>query len=517
MGPRLRALIFGASRWRALFEALLVLVFLLTLEGTIGLTWRLEVGRFSPSALGFILWAAIRLRLTTGSWRRRVRAEGMLGVVVAAVLGIVLALDSVVDPFPVSAPGVSATVRLGGLSVSHDVLGEAARVLAVTLVATTVFLVVRLTWYLWTFWNQLRRTRLVWSLTHAHLLLAVLVSGLIGILLVLRSAQSPHDVVSSLVFLTIGTAIEVLVILPPSALFSYFVARRTTRRIEELAAATGALRAGDYTIRVPVAGRDEVARLQDDFNAMAEALDRAIQDLQGERDTVARLLEARQELLANVSHELRTPVATLRGYLESNLNGAQGTLPETLRHDMHVMERETVRLQALIDDLFSLARADVGQLTLRLEPTDVALLARRGVETIAPLAWQSGRVDVVAHAASPVPPALVDARRFEQILRNLLQNAVRHTPPGGIVAVSVEASPDAVVVQVKDTGEGIAATDLPRVWERFYRAGSARLPTGGTGLGLALVKELTEAMNGTVTVESTLGEGSCFTLRLPLI
>jgi len=133
------------------------------------------------------------------------------------------------------------------------------------------------------------------------------------------------------------------------------------------------------------------------------------------------------------------------------------------------------------------------------------------------LAWQGGKVEVVAQVAPDHPLALADARRLEQVLQNLLHNAIRHTPPGGIVAVVVAAESAALVVQVRDTGEGIAAADLPHIWERFYRADHARQRVGsGTGLGLALVRALTEAMGGTVAVDSVRGDGACFTLRLPV-
>lgn len=512
---RLRSLILSVSVWQGLLEGLVILAFLLTLEGTVGLTLRLEVGRFSPSALGLLVWVAIRPRLAEGPWRRWLLAESALGALLAALLVVTLTVDTFFDPFPGPRTGGNLTLPLASLSISPLVAEEAVRIVAVTVAATLGFVVLRVAWHLWRYWDGLRRTRLVWSLTHAHVVLLVLVTALIGTLFVARTARSTHDVISSLLFIVIGTGLEVVVILPASALFSYLVARRTGRRIEELAAATSALRAGDYAIRVPVVGLDEVARLQDDFNAMAATLDRAIHDLQAERDTVARLLESRQELLANVSHELRTPVATLRGYMESSQIDRDGVLPDGLRHDLRVMEHEVVRLQELLDDLFSIARADVGQLALRCEPIDIGALAARSVETIAPLAWQSGRVEVVSHLAKNVPPARVDPRRIEQVLRNLLQNAVRHTPPGGLVAVTVNGDDETVCVQVRDTGEGIPAEDLPHIWERFYRAGNSQSWSGGTGLGLALVKELTEAMNGLVSVESVLGAGSCFTLRLP--
>ncbi len=125
-------------------------------------------------------------------------------------------------------------------------------------------------------------------------------------------------------------------------------------------------------------------------------------------------------------------------------------------------------------------------------------------------------MEVVAEVASDLPLALVDSNRLNQVLQNLLHNGVRHTPPGGIVAISASADAERVLLQVKDTGEGIAADDLPHIWERFYRSDRARMQSAsGSGLGLALVKELTEAMGGSVSVVSTLGKGSCFTVAVP--
>jgi len=123
---------------------------------------------------------------------------------------------------------------------------------------------------------------------------------------------------------------------------------------------------------------------------------------------------------------------------------------------------------------------------------------------------------VVAQGLPDLPPALADERRLEQVLSNLLHNGVRHTPPGGIVAVMAAAEQDALRIEARDTGEGIPPEELPYVWERFYRGESARAEDSrGAGLGLALVKELTEAMGGTVEVKSILGEGSCFVVKLP--
>jgi signal transduction histidine kinase len=312
------------------------------------------------------------------------------------------------------------------------------------------------------------------------------------------------------------TVITLLVLLPPSALFSFLIARRTTRRLEGLVDAARALREGRYDTRVEVVGEDEVAQLQSDFNAMADDLEQTLLDLQVQRDRVSELLESRRGMVANVSHELRTPVATVRATLESVRNRQSGTLPGDLRHDLEVMDGEIARLQRLIDDLFTLARADAGGLALDCQTVDVGPVVRQAVDALAPLAWNSGRVEVVAELPPNLPAAQADGARLGQVLSNLIRNAIHHTPPGGIVAVLAAAEDEALRIQVRDTGEGIAPEDLPHIWERFYRGGKDQARDGsGAGLGLALVKELTEAMGGQVDVDSTVGQGSCFILRLP--
>jgi signal transduction histidine kinase len=281
--------------------------------------------------------------------------------------------------------------------------------------------------------------------------------------------------------------------------------RRTTQRVKTLAVATSELREGNYGIRIDVVGEDEVAQLQADFNLMASNLEHSMRELQEERDRVATLLNERRELIANVSHELRTPVATLRSYLETTLmHWGERSTPVTQR-DLQEMEDEVIILQLLIDDLFSLVRSEVGKLDLRYELTDVGQLVREIIEKGASLVWQSSRIEMVADTPSEIVYILVDPKRLEQVLRNLLHNAVRHTAPGGIVAVEVKVEPEAILILVKDTGEGISPKDLPHIWERFYQTvRSQSRMDGGVGLGLALVKEWIEEMGGTVSVESAI-------------
>ena len=482
--------------------------------------------RFGPAQFAFALnlilldgpfcalWCAIRLRMPRGTWRRQFLIDGIIGAILGLVpfgLMLIAALSLASNE-----RSVANLLRVGvrGIPITAFFL--------IALVAFAAeFLVFRIGVRLLLLWNRLRRTRLQWALTHAHLIVAAIGAGLVILLIVallyITSDRNIITVVPLLFFLSVLSALGIIIVLPPSALFSFIFARGMTRRLQSLTTATNALRAGDYSVRVPVSGEDEMAQLQSNFNAMAADLERALHEVQTERDTVARLLMARRELIASVSHELRTPVATLRSYLESTVSHWNGTPPMTLRDDLEVMERETMHLQALINDLFTLARTEIGKLDLCSEPVNVGALVQRVVAAQAPLAWQRGRVEVVADTSPDPQHALADPDRLEQVVRNLLHNAIRHTPPGGIVALTVAADPDdagMVRLQVNDTGEGIADEDIPHIWERFYRGQKAR-SEGGTGLGLALVKELTEAMNGTVAVESVLERGSHFTIRLP--
>jgi signal transduction histidine kinase len=383
------------------------------------------------------------------------------------------------------------------------------------------------------YWDGLRRRRLVWQLTNAHIVTVVSIAVVFITGLVLYSQfagriirpetdnAGPLAVVAVRIITTVMPIVSALtvvalfvafIVLPPSAAFSYVFAKRMTKRLEMLATATSALHSGDYSVRINVGGQDELAQLQNDFNAMAAALEKAVADLNAEKAKSESLLQSRRQLVASVSHELRTPVATLRGYLESQLNQPQGLAIETIKHDLEIMEHETIRLQSLIDDLFTLARVEVGGLSLECKSVDIGPVVRALAASCAPLAWQSGKVEVVGEAANGLV-ARVDEGRFEQVIGNLLRNALRHTPPGGIVVVTASGQDGKVMVQVRDTGEGITPESLPHIWDRFYQ-GDSTVEAGGAGLGLALVKELTEAMGGSVSVESVPGSGSCFTIVL---
>ena len=463
---------------------------------------------------GCALWFTVRLRIPGGSLWRKVIFEIWNTILLGFIIVIILPLITL--PF-----GLWETTR-GNAQPGFQFLPLA--------VCAPSFVSFRLLQYGWFYWDKLRKRKIIWGLMHTQLSVVVVlvaafvVVGAVGITFqaneqfkeISLAATFAHRIVLTILpFLaisTVGLAVTLIAILPPAALASFLFSRRLTRRLESLAQTASALSKGVYTARVEIHGEDEIAQLQTDFNAMAADLESTLTDLQSERDKVAGLLDTQRQLTASVSHELRTPLATIQGYLEPALADPQTASSENLA----IIQREIQRLQRLIDDLFTLSKAEVEALNLQIQPTDVCAVAQRMVETHSPLAWQRGRVEMILQTEGDIPFALVDEIRLEQILTNLLHNGVRHTPPGGIVAVVVSDGDEMIQVEVRDTGEGIDPDDLPLIWERFYRGSGGQQPSeSGAGLGLALVKELTEAMDGSVEVASTLGEGSVFTIRLP--
>lgn len=528
---------FQASLPRALVESGIV-AFILGFLVIAGLTGMPEAsGRdsfWAHACVGLSFFAALvmalRLKRWPGTRRQQLPRELETALAVVAVSAAGLLVAAGVSRLVMGPLGPGA----GGSTLLPLIVGAWAVWTFGHYLITTRGLVA-----LWSSWDRLRRRRLVWSIAHTQFLFVLVIAALLAVV-VTAFGGSWHSngfandgghflsavliqivgrVVPALATFVFGLLVIFLIGVVPAFMISYFVLRRTTARIETLAQAANDRRGGDLDVRVTVEGEDEVANLQSDFNAMVDELGAAIHDLEQQRDAVARLLDDRRGLIASVSHELRTPVATLRGYLESGIEHWNGAPPATLKQDMAIMLRETTHLQRMIDDLFLLSRAEVGKLPLTTAPVEIEPVLQHVARIFAPRAWEHGRVEVTAQvdAAESLPSVLADPERLDQVLRNLVSNAVRHTPPGGLVLLRARQSSDWIDIEVKDTGEGIAPADLPHVWDRFYRAGDAReRDRGGAGLGLALVKELTEAMHGTVEVESVPGQGSSFSLHLPI-
>jgi len=522
-----RRFFWAAHPVRALVEAWLMGLLILSLLF-------LQVGYVGPVVLSngmlFLcgvcgMWAVLRIRIPGGGWLR----QGAWELAVGFSLSLVMLA------------GIRIPARLLGWEGVWMQSGFANHALISLLLAGTGagYMLARGAVRLWLAWDHLRRRRLLWGLTHAHLTIVVVMAIAIALISSLYLSFTPsagtpspsepagalsllterllHTLFPWIAVMTLMTGLALVLLLPPSAVVSYFVARRTTRRLETLAKATTALREGQRSTRVVVTGEDEVAQLLADFNAMANDLEATLRDLEVQRDTVSHLLQSRRELVASVSHELRTPIATMRATLESaKSERADGALPSSLQHDLETVEGEVLRLQRLVDDLFTLSQLEIDKLALDCQPADIIPVAQRMVDALAPFAWNSGRVEMVSNLPDRPLYAHVDPRRLEQVLANLLRNAIRHTPPGGIVAVTTHEGPESATIEVHDTGEGIAPEELPQIWERFYRSESSRArDRRGAGLGLALVKEMTKAMGGSVSVESEIGQGSRFTVQLP--
>ncbi|WP_027408655.1 ATP-binding protein [Anoxybacteroides tepidamans] len=228
-----------------------------------------------------------------------------------------------------------------------------------------------------------------------------------------------------------------------------------------------------------------------------------------------RLDKLRKDFVANVSHELRTPIAMLQGYSEAIIDDIAAT-DEEKKEMAKVIYDESLRMGRLVNDLLDLARMEAGHITLSYESVQLYPYIDRIIRKFQGLAKEK-QIDLSAEFRSADVHLLMDPDRIEQVLTNLIDNALRHTDEHGIVKVIVEHSGDSVMVHVQDSGSGIPEEDLPFVFERFYKADKARTRgRSGTGLGLAIAKNIIEAHKGTITVHSKLGEGTTFTFTLPV-
>jgi signal transduction histidine kinase len=282
-----------------------------------------------------------------------------------------------------------------------------------------------------------------------------------------------------------------------AVVFATFLVGGITRPLRRLTDAARRVASGDFSQRVAVTSPSETAELAVSFNRMAEAL---------ERDQ-----ETRRRLLADIVHELRTPLSVIQGTAQGFLDGV---IAADAAH-AGIIRDEASLLNKLITDLRDIALAESGELRLEKKPADMADLARQAASAVQPRAREKG-VELEVITPEGLPPAFVDSDRTLQIVGNLLENALRHTPVGGNITVRLSGPEDGLLaLRVADTGEGIPPEHLPHVFERFYRADPAR-PAGGTGLGLAIVNQLTEAQGGTVSVESEPGRGSVFTVTFPV-
>jgi signal transduction histidine kinase len=274
------------------------------------------------------------------------------------------------------------------------------------------------------------------------------------------------------------------------------LAHGMTRPLRAMTAAARAMAQGDYSRRVRATSRDEVGQLAAAFNQMAADLAAADQQ--------------RRELIANVSHELRTPIAALQAVLENLVDGVATADPATLSTALS----QTQRLGRLVAELLDLSRIDAGAVALELEPVPAAELVGETVAEAEVAARVAARGVGFAIDVAPRLVARVDRNRVHQVLVNLLDNAARHSPPGGVVSISVRSEGSRMVVEVSDEGPGIAPEDRDRVFHRFTRGD--RAVGGGTGLGLAIARWAVDLHGGEIVVaEPAAGRGCSIQITLP--
>ena len=346
-------------------------------------------------------------------------------------------------------------------------------------------------------WNR-RRRRIFRGVGCAAGLMALLVLGGMAVLAFLLTRVYGGDGHTTLLIWLGGVALALG--LP---LLAVLIGLRTVRGfilpLNDILTAINAAAEGDLSVRVPERGWGEMGRLALSFNRMLAELERT------ERQ--------RRNLTADVAHELRTPLHVIQGNLEGMLDGVYPSTPEQIEATL----QETRLLARLVDDLRTLSLAEAGELPLQVGPVDVAELLADAITSFGGQAEEAG-IELALGEIGPDPLLISgDADRLDQVLGNLIANALRHTPAGGSVTLRAERDGDAIRVHVADTGAGIPADALPFVFDRFWRGDQARTHQDGTGsgLGLSIASQLVQAHGGTLAVQSELGVGTEFVIHLP--
>ena len=280
---------------------------------------------------------------------------------------------------------------------------------------------------------------------------------------------------------------------------SYYTAKRIINPFVDMNHIVQCYSKGDFSQRIPVQGKDEASQLGRSFNEMA--------------DQLKNLEVTRQSFVANVSHELRSPLTSMKGFLEAMMDGT--IPPEEHDHYIDIVLSETRRMTAMVNDLLDLARIESGIITVNYEVFDINELIRRTLITFeARISEKQMELDV--RFANEQSFVYADSNQISQVLRNLIDNAIKYSPEGRTLLVSTYALRKEVYVTIRDTGVGIPAEDVPHIFDRFYKVEKAHTPSPqvGSGLGLAIVKKIIEAHGQSITVKSARGKGTQFTFTL---
>lgn len=295
---------------------------------------------------------------------------------------------------------------------------------------------------------------------------------------------------------TSATLVSALVAAGLALILGSVLAFTMTRSLREMKDATVQIARGKLGLQVKVRSKDELGDLAASFNQMSLDLQNATQ--------------ARRQMTADIAHDLRSPLSVISGYAEALSDGKLPGTPDVY----DILNQETKHLNRLVEDLRLLSLADAGELSLTHQQIAPQLILERVAARYAVSAEHKG-ISLKVEPAGELPLVHVDVERIIQVFDNLVVNAFRYTPSGGEVVLSAGSMPQAVQLQIQDNGSGIAADDLPHIFDRFYRGDRSRQENGESGLGLAIAKSIVEAHGGTIEVASKPGEGTTFTINLP--
>lgn len=349
----------------------------------------------------------------------------------------------------------------------------------------------RLDWF--TRFPQLR-----YALMGSYLLAGVLVFLNVWVIANLMFANE-HDLLLATILLVFASGI--------ASMAGFFLSTALTERIELVSQAAERLAEGQFTARVKVSGRDEMAQLAGAFNRMAAQLELSA-GKQREAETI------RRDLIAWVGHDLRTPLSSIRAVLEALADGVVED-PLVIQRYLKTAQQDIRALSHLIDELFELSQLDAGGLQLDVHPESLSDLISDTIESFTHIAKEQGIV-LEGTAQPGLDPVHIDMPRMGRVLNNLVSNALRHTPAGGKVSIHAVRSEGTINIDISDTGEGIRAEDIAHVFDRFHRGEKSRSrSTGGSGLGLAIAKGIVEAHGGTIEAKSVPGQETKFSIRLP--
>lgn len=322
-----------------------------------------------------------------------------------------------------------------------------------------------------------------------------------------RPGLGPQDILRSInqALLVTGLCVSLLVII-----FSLFMARRLTRPLLALTSAAEEMKAGNYTRRVEQPQNlDEIGYLAATFNAMADKIETDVNTLRAQE-------QLRRDLIANIAHDLVTPLTAIQGYSEAIADDVI-VKPDERHETAQLIGREVQRLRRLVSDMQHMTSLEAGRLHLELAPLNLHDLVS---ETLAVIGSECEQGQIELHNAilPATPLALADSDRITQVLLNLLDNARRHTPPGGRITIGARPEGNVLITWVNDTGTGIHPQDLPYIFERFYRVDRSRSAAngGGSGLGLAIIKAIITAHGGSTWAQSAFGQGTTIFFTLPL-